>query len=42
MPSRVNTTIWAPLRIKASTTLGRTFRGYFAGQVVLALILSGA
>ena len=24
------------------TTLGRTFRGYFAGQVVLALILSGA
>lgn len=24
------------------TTLGRTFRGYFAGQVLLALILSGA
>ena len=34
---------WLPARWRelVTTTLGRTFRGYFAGQVVLALILSG-
>jgi len=34
---------WLPERWRelVTTTLGRTFRGYFAGQVVLALILSG-
>jgi len=34
---------WLPagLRPLVMGTLGRTFRGYFAGQVVLALILSG-
>ena len=34
---------WLPDRWRAlvQTTLERTFRGYFAGQVVLALILSG-
>ena len=33
---------WLPLRARSLvvTTLNRTFRGYFAGQVVLALILS--
>jgi predicted PurR-regulated permease PerM len=36
--------IWLPAGVRSLvlTTLGRTFRGYFAGQVVLALILSGA
>jgi predicted PurR-regulated permease PerM len=35
---------WLPqgARELVLTTLGRTFRGYFAGQVVLALILSAA
>ena len=34
---------WLPdgLRALVLSTLGRTFRGYFAGQVLLALILSG-
>jgi predicted PurR-regulated permease PerM len=34
---------WLPegVRELVVTTLGRTFRGYFAGQVLLALILSG-
>ena len=34
---------WLPdrWRVLVQTTLERTFRGYFAGQVVLALILSG-
>ncbi len=31
-----------PWRALILSTLGRTFRGYFAGQVLLALILSGA
>ena len=35
---------WLPPSVRplVVTTLSRTFRGYFAGQVVLALILSGA
>jgi predicted PurR-regulated permease PerM len=35
--------LWLPPEVRplVRTTLGRTFRGYFAGQVVLALILSG-
>ena len=35
---------WLPLRARSLvvTTLNRTFRGYFAGQVLLALILSVA
>jgi predicted PurR-regulated permease PerM len=35
--------LWLPpgIRPLVRSTLGRTFRGYFAGQVVLALILSG-
>ncbi|MEN9495847.1 MAG: hypothetical protein RLZZ137_887 [Cyanobacteriota bacterium] len=34
---------WLPESVRAPvlSTLGRTFRGYFAGQVLLALILSG-
>ena len=34
---------WLPegVRVLVVTTLGRTFRGYVAGQVLLALILSG-
>ena len=34
---------WLPQGVRALVvgTLGRTFRGYFAGQVLLALILSG-
>ncbi|MEN9541420.1 MAG: hypothetical protein RLZZ459_1511, partial [Cyanobacteriota bacterium] len=34
---------WLPEGVRAPVlgTLGRTFRGYFAGQVLLALILSG-
>ena len=36
--------LWLPPTVRplVVTTLSRTFRGYFAGQVVLALILSGA
>ena len=35
--------LWLPLRWRGlvTNTLDRTFRGYFAGQVLLALILSG-
>ncbi|MEB3235804.1 MAG: AI-2E family transporter, partial [Cyanobacteriota bacterium] len=35
---------WLPPRVRplVGQTLDRTFRGYFAGQVLLALILSGA